>query len=352
MDRAETIKILEKVNQRLLHLSNDSIKEECPIGIIDFNQWEWPQGVGLYGMYRYYEATGKEEYLQFILSWFRERFAEGIPSRNVNTTAPMLTLACVAEKTQDEEMKKLCEDWAEWVMHDMPRTQEGGLQHIVSGEENREQVWDDTLFMTVLFLAKMAVMLNRQDYRDEACYQFLLHAKYLVNTENGLWYHGWTFEGRHNFAKALWARGNCWITAGIPEVLEILKPDGYFKRFLVQLLTAQVDSLAKLQAPDGMWHTLLDDPDSYEETSAAAGFAYGILKGIHMGLLPERYRETADRAVEGVIRQISEDGTVGQVSYGTGMGRTLQHYRDIPICPMAYGQSLTVMMLSEVLNGK
>lgn len=352
MDRAETIKILEKVNQRLLHLSNDSIKEECPIGIIDFNQWEWPQGVGLYGMYRYYEATGKEEYLQFILSWFRERFAEGIPARNVNTTAPMLTLACVAEKTQNAEMKKLCQDWAEWVMHDMPRTQEGGLQHIVSGEENREQVWDDTLFMTVLFLAKMAVMLDRQDYRDEACYQFLLHAKYLVNTENGLWYHGWTFEGRHNFAKALWARGNCWITAGIPEVLEILKPEGYFKRFLVQLLTAQVDTLAKLQAPDGMWHTLLDDPGSYEETSAAAGFAYGILKGIHMGLLPERHRVTADRAVEGVIRQISEDGTVGQVSYGTGMGRTLQHYRDIPICPMAYGQSLTVMMLSEVLNGK
>lgn len=350
MERAKMEKLLEKVNWRLLHLSNDSIDEVCPIGIIDFNKWEWPQGVGLYGMYQNYVRTGNQEYLQFIISWFKERFAEGVPERNVNTTAPMLTLACIAYKLQDEEMQKFSEDWAEWVMKDMPRTEEGGLQHIVSGEENKGQIWDDTLFMTVLFLAKMGVILDRGDYKNEACYQFLLHAKYLVNTQNGLWYHGWTFIERHNFAKALWARGNCWITVGIPELIEILEPEGFFKRYLTELLNAQVETLSKLQASGGMWHTLLDDPESYEETSAAAGFAYGILKGIGMGLLPEKYKEMADRAVEGVIREIAEDGTVGQVSYGTGMGRTLQHYRDIPLCPMAYGQSLVIMMLGEVLN--
>jgi hypothetical protein len=38
-----------------------------------------------------------------------------------------------------------------------------------------------------------------------------------------------------------------------------------------------VDALVKLQDPKtGLWHTLLDDPDSYVETSAAAGFAAGI----------------------------------------------------------------------------
>lgn len=77
-------------------------------------------------------------------------------------------------------------EWAEWVMNEMPRTTEGGLQHIVSGEENRQQMWDDTLFMTVLFLGKMGVMENREDYKEEVYYQFLLHAKYLMNVENGL----------------------------------------------------------------------------------------------------------------------------------------------------------------------
>ena len=60
--------------------------------------------------------------------------------------------------------------------------------------------------------------------------------------------------------------------------------------------------------------------------------------------------ETAEKAVAGVAAQIREDGTVDQVSYGTGMGRTLEHYRKIPICPMAYGQSLAVMMLVEKMK--
>lgn len=350
MENKNINELLEKVCGRMLHLSNTSVDETCPIGIIDFDKWEWPQGVGLYGMYKYYEKTGSKEYLQYIVSWFEERIAEGIPERNVNTTAPMLTMAYVAEETQNEEMLTMCREWAEWVMNEMPRTDEGGLQHIVSGEENRQQIWDDTLFMTVLFLAKMGAMENREDYKQEAYYQFLLHAKYLTNVENGLWYHGWTFDGRHNFAKAMWARGNCWITAGIPEIIEILGTEGFMKRYLCGLLEQQVQTLVKLQASDGLWHTLLDDPDSYKEVSAVAGFAYGILKGVHMGILDDSYMEAANKAVDGVIANIAEDGTVEQVSYGTGMGRDLQHYRDIPLCPMAYGQSLAVMMLSETIE--
>lgn len=350
MKKEKINELLERVNSRMLHLSNTSINETCPIGIIDFNKWEWPQGVGLYGMYKYYLKTGEKPYLQYIISWFEERMAEGIPDRNVNTTAPMLTLAFVAEEIHNNQMLTMCEEWAEWIMKEMPRTEEGGLQHIVSGEENPQQLWDDTLFMTVLFLAKMGVILERKDYRDEACYQFLLHAKYLTDTRTGLWYHGWTFLGRHNYAKALWARGNCWITAGIPELIEILKLDGFYKQYLTGILESQVKKLAELQASSGLWNTLLDEKDSYEETSASAGFAYGILKGLHMGLLPREYQSVAERAVEGVLQHIDEDGTVGQVSYGTGMGTDLKHYRDIPLCPMAYGQSLTVMMLSEVLE--
>ncbi|MNP83162.1 hypothetical protein D3C76_1820260 [compost metagenome] len=51
-----------------------------------------------------------------------------------------------------------------------------------------------------------------------------------------------------------------------------------------------------------------------------------------------------------VIQEIGEDGTVGQVSYGTGMGVTLDDYRSIPLCPMTYGQALPILMLTEVLK--
>ena len=59
------------------------------------------------------------------------------------------------------------------------RTNEGGLQHATYGPENKNQLWDDTLMMTVLPLAKIGKLLNRLDYLEEAKHQFLIHIKYL-----------------------------------------------------------------------------------------------------------------------------------------------------------------------------
>ncbi|RTE11443.1 hypothetical protein EJQ19_02180 [Paenibacillus whitsoniae] len=134
----------------------------------------------------------------------------------------------------------------------------------------------------MLTLSYLAEETGREDYLVESVRQFLVHIKYLADRKTGLWYHGWTFEGRHHFAEALWARGNCWYTAGVVDYLDA--------RYL------------------------------------------------HMGR----------RAAQAVIAQISEDGTVQQVSYGTGMGATLEAYRAIELCPMTYGQALTILMLTEV----
>lgn len=350
-NEAQLHTLLQRVNDRMLHLTNDFMQESCPIGIIDFDKWEWPQGVGLYGMWKYYRLTGETQYRDYLVAWYEARLAQGLPERNVNTTAPMLTLAFLAEEMQDPAWKRLCHDWAEWVVEQMPRTEEGGLQHIVSGEQNEQQMWDDTLFMTVMFLAKMAEVEDREDWRQEAAYQFQLHAKYLQDEVSGLWYHGWCFQGRHHFAGAFWARGNCWITAGIPEYLEIAQTSPALRRFLVGLLENQVRALEQYQDEGGLWHTLIDDKTSYLESSASAGFAYGILKAVHMGILSRRYEPMALRAARAVVQEIDENGVVGKVSYGTGMGWDLDHYRNIPCCPMAYGQSLPVMMLGEVLKG-
>ena len=83
-------------------------------------------------------------------------------------------------------------------------------------------MWDDTLMMSVLPLAKIGLLLDRPHYVEEAKRQFLVHIKYLFDRQTGLWFHGWTFDGRHNFAGALWARGNCWVTIAIPEIIEML----------------------------------------------------------------------------------------------------------------------------------
>lgn len=120
----------------------------------------------------------------------------------------------------------------------------------------------------------------------------MLHAEYLMEPKSGLWYHGWEFivpqtdpliKG-HNFVDALWARGNSWITLALPLFVEITQPpaDDPFRRIVVSLLERQVDALVGTQdLSTGLWHTLLNDPSSYVETSASAGFAAGILMAMN-----------------------------------------------------------------------
>ncbi|MDF2927754.1 MAG: glycoside hydrolase family protein [Paenibacillaceae bacterium] len=352
MEKAAVSALIDKVAYKMQNLGNETgLLEECPISIINMDTWEWAQGVGLYGLYKYYRETGDTKVRDFLVQWYERNLAKGLPGKNVNTLCPMLTLSFLAEETGREDFLALCREWAQWVMEEMPRTEENGLQHIVSGHENVGQLWDDTLFMTVLFLARAGRMFGRKDYLAESVRQFLVHIKYLADRKTGLWYHGWTFVGRHNFAEALWARGNCWYTAGVVDYLDIVDDlDPGVKQFLLDTLQAQVAALEKLQHQDGMWHTLLDDPTSYVETSATAGFSYGILKAVRLGYLDSRYLEMGRRAADAVIAQISDEGTVRNVSYGTGMGKTLEAYRIIELCPMTYGQALPILMLTEVMK--
>ncbi|MCM3701601.1 glycoside hydrolase family 105 protein [Paenibacillus macerans] len=314
--------------------------------------WNWPQGVGLYGIYKYWKLTNDQTALEMINEWFNARIQEGAPPKNVNTMAPLLTLAFLYEDTGNQTYLPYLEDWAEWVMHDMPRTKEDGLQHMTYGPENKNQLWDDTLMMTVLPLAKIGKLLNKPEYLEEAKKQFLIHIKYLTDRKTGLWYHGWTFEGNHHYAEALWARGNCWITIAIPEIIEImaLEKGDFLREFLIDTLNRQIEALANYQDESGLWHTLINDPSSYLEASATAGFAYGILKSIHKRYVSQDYKEVAHKAIRGIMSEINEAGALQKVSVGTGMGDTLEFYKEIRTTTMPYGQSLAVLCLSEYLH--
>ena len=54
--------------------------------------------------------------------------------------------------------------------------------------------------------------------------------------------------------------------------------------------------------------------------------------------------------IEGICAQVDEDGTVLNVSSGTVMGYDADHYKNIMIRPMAYGQSLALIALIEALG--
>lgn len=343
---------IKSVADSMLSINKSNFEEKCPISIVNINTWEWAQGVGLYGLYRYYEVSGDKFYYDFLKKWYEERISEGLPEKNVNTCAPLLTLSYIYDN--DEKYKAIMHEWAEWLMNDMLRTEDGGFTHSGSGVICYNQLWDDTLFMCVLFLARAGIIFDRKEWIEETKRQFLIHMHYLTDRQTGLMFHGWTFDGRHNFANARWGRGNSWITVGIPDYIDILgdKLEDGIKNYLIGVLEGQIKALEKYQDEDGMWHTLIDDKDSYKEASATAGFGYGIHKSVRLGYIDEKYYECALKASKGIIGCIDENGVVGNVSYGTGLYDDLDSYKKIEICPMTYGQALTILFLSEFCKGK
>lgn len=315
-------------------------------------EWDWPQGVGLYGLQKLDRHFGDGRYAEYTKPWMARQLTKGLPSRNINTTAPLLSLM------ELEEAGELSLEWIEWLMHGLPRTLEQGYQHVTTGTQKHEvslhenEIWIDTLFMAILFTAKMGVKYDNPQWRETSLHQLLLHIKYLYDKKTGFFFHGWHFEERHNFSEAFWCRGNGWFALGLPEYLELMRPylaDGVFS-YLQQTLQAQAEALLACQSEDGLWHTLLDDPGSYTETSGSAAIAAGILNGVRRGLLPEAYSEPALQAIRAILDRIDGEGTVLGVSGGTPIGAAKEDYKGIIIAPMAYGQAMALVALGEALH--
>lgn len=368
MNKTEINRLLDLVNDKLMHLGVPEIDKNLDLETIfakglnvrDFGiqEWDWPQGVGLYGFLQLQKARQNTDYDEFLKQWVADNLAIGLPSRNINTTAPYLVLLDLTERYDVPEWEALCREHADWLVHSLPKTEDGGFQHVTTAVPDRNsvllndgQLWDDTLFMAVLFLGKMGVRYNNPEWIEESIYQFLVHIEYLYEKKTGLLYHGWTFIDNNNFGGVFWNRGNSWFTYGAIAYLQTMgdriAPSA--KRFILNVWTHQVKALEKLQAEDGLWHTILDDPTSYKEVSGSAAITAGVLLGIRSGLLDTAFTAMGRKAVEGIMANIAEDGTVKNVSSGTAMGMGPDHYKNISIMPMAYGQSLTSLALTEAL---
>lgn len=121
--------VMDTLYNRLINL--EPIEGEYVTSIYE---WEWQQGVSLYATYKMYKMTGDKKYLDFILGWYKKMIEEGIPERNVNTTAPFLTMVFLAEEKIECEIdfEKYVKEHAEWVMKKFPLTTDGeiGRAHV------------------------------------------------------------------------------------------------------------------------------------------------------------------------------------------------------------------------------
>lgn len=311
-----------------------------------WSRWDWSAGVAFYGMWQAYELMKDESLPPKMKGWLDARIENGIDSININTTSPMLVLFSLYQNNPEKRYEQIMRFFDQYLAYFGLRTPCGALSHTVIGKHRPGQIWADTLFMGVLYLARRGIYLHNEYYVKEAVRNILLHAECLLDKETNLFYHGWHDEEKKHMG-VKWGRGNAWITASIVDILEAIGSEFDEKNKILNLLGDQVKALSKIQDQNGLWRTVLDDPESYPEVSVTAGVAYGVLKGIRLGYIQKKYKEMALKAINAVVSNIDAEGTVLCASGGTRILENAEEYKRIPYAVTPFSQGLAIMALCE-----
>jgi len=309
--------------------------------------WDWPAGVAFYGVGLAYGATKKEEYLELLKNWVDEYIEYGLPPMSVNVASMGHTLLTLYLETEEEKYLELVRKKADYLVHEAPKFAEGVLEHTVGGASIfHEQAWVDTLFMAGYFLVRMGKALNEPTYMAEGLNQFRGHEKYLQDPVTNLYYHGWDHLNKNHMSGVFWARGNAWAAYTLASVLRLVDVKEPAFMGIFGSLRDQLSALIRLQSPNGLWHTVLTDPTTYEETSGSAGIAAAIALN---GRTPKSY-QAVQKAITALMAKVDERGTVLDVSTGTAVMNTVQGYHETSKKRIeGWGQGLALTFFSHVL---
>ena len=191
------------------------------------------------------------------------------------------------------------------------------------GLSGETRFWIDDMYMITILQLQAWRATGDKVYLDRAALEMVAYLDKLQKP-NGLFYHGPEFP-------FFWGRGNGWVAGGMAELLGEL-PNNHPKRArILQAYRTMMASLLQNQDADGMWHQLIDHPESYQETSATAMFTFAMITGVKKGWLKDKpYAQAARKGWLGVNRFIDQDGNVDKVCVGTGQTNNVEFYLTRP----------------------
>jgi rhamnogalacturonyl hydrolase YesR len=276
------------------------------------------------------------------LPWQRRQFITAHAWRGANyrlfrgcllddTSAPALPLVELLRRGEaPPEAAPLVEDILDFVLQRHPRLADGTLAR---DEPEPQTVWADDLYMSTAFLSRAAAWKKDPLLWDEILRQVEGFQRHLHNPKTDLYWHGY-YTTRDTAAHWHWGRANGWIAWAISDCLELLPADHPAQTRLRTLQLRHLRALLRLQASSGLWHQLLDDPGSYEETSATAMFYIALARGLRAGWLDSNeFAPCAHRAWAALQTRIDKDGVVQGICRGTGIGDSTEYYRTRPTNP-------------------
>ena len=204
-------------------------------------------------------------------------------------------------------------------------------------------IWLDDMFMALPSMAVRSQYKDHPEQLDEAARITTGFFKRMWMPEKQIFRHGYLEDATHQPSMA-WGRANGWAILTLCQLLDYL-PENHPKRAeILDIYRKHAAGLAELQGIDGFWHQLLDRPETYEETSATAIFAYALAHGVNEGWLEATtYGPVAQLAWEAVSTKINPKGEVEGVCVGTGMGFDPAYYAYRPVSVKAahgYGPAI------------
>lgn len=314
-------------------------------------EWSWSCGVAYYGIAKAYEVTKKQEYLDLLKDRIDEYMGLGLPDLNVNACAMGHVLITLYEATSEEKYWEIVMEKVDYLRNHALRFGDHVLQHTVSSNNDfPEQAWADTLFMAAFFLLRVGIHNNDKDLIEDALNQYYWHIQYLQDEKTSLWYHGYNNIQKSHMSGFYWGRANAWAAYTMSQVGKRL-PECYLYPKYLEVECALRDQLASiklLQTDNGLWRTILDDEESYEEVSASCGIAAAMLEGSNP--LHSKY---VQKALIGICNNISADGRVLNVSGGTAVMRDREGYMTVPKKWMqGWGQGLALAFFCALLEHK
>lgn len=289
-------------------------------------KWDYVHGLVLTSFEQLYHATQDKKYYDYIKSYADAVVMEdgSIPtlkfdSYNIDMIEAGNILFNLYKTSKDQKYLKAIQLLRKQ-LEGQPRTSEGGFWH---KKRYPYQMWLDGLYMGAPFYTQYTMLYEDGASLDDIVKQFDLIQKNSYDAETGLLYHGWDESKNMDWANDetgtspnFWSRSLGWYAMALVDVLEYFPEEHPGHAKLVGYLNQLVDALIKQQHSSGLWYQVTDIGDSsgnYLEASGTSMFAYSIAKGVNNGYLTADYKAIANKAFDGLTRDLVKVTDQGEV---------------------------------------
>jgi unsaturated rhamnogalacturonyl hydrolase len=308
----------------------------------NYRVWGFGEAIALRGLLRAGDRLDEPAHFGFVYGILRGWLGKGVARSNEDHVGAGRELIALHERTQDEQFLDAARKLAA-LNASFPAGANGERYHRGDTPGWRWQIWVDCMDVDGPFLAALAHATGDNQYFDQAVGELLGYARTL-QTDSGLLCHGFErYCGRNG---ELWARGNGWALMGLVDTLILLPRSHPAWHELQQRTIALAEALAESQDSSGMWHTVINDADTYLESTLATMAAYALHEAFETGVLDSSRYEAMERKARDAMHSHIKDGTLLLVSYATPVGARAV-YATRPFGTFPWGQGPLLLALCQ-----